>query len=454
MQAKRLAVVTYEAPSLGDRSYLVHDGDKALVVDPQRDHFTYLSTASELGVEITHVLETHVHNDYVSGGLALARRAGAKYGIASAEPVSFAAERTPLEDGDLLEVGSLRLTVFATPGHTPHHLAFVVEDRGGTSVVLTGGSLLHGTTGRTDLFGQEQAVALAQHQWRSARRLLDSLPSAARVLPTHGFGSFCSAHKVDVLALGETIGTERQRNPAALLDLEAFVNSLLADLPPVPAYYAHMAALNRAGAPEPQRVPLQISSEDELDALVRQGAVMVDVRERRNFAEAHRWGALNLELGANLVTYHGWLVPFNRPFLLLSETAEKASEARERLASIGRDVVAGWAQGSVPESRYKVRDFRELARCFKEGQDPEILDVRFTGEWRHAHINGARNIPLPEVGPRLSELHTYREVWVHCAAGFRAAAAASLLSGAGYKPVLIDDDFANAPLAGLEIVTG
>ncbi len=190
---RRLEVVAYDADGLGDRSYLLHDGGKAFVVDPQRDPAPYIETASDLGVDIVLVLETHVHNDYVSGGLALARRTSATYGVPAGVTFDFASETSALEEGDILGVGDLRVRVLSTPGHTPHHLAFVAEDASGRSAVLTGGSLLSGAIGRTDLLGRGQAARLGEAQWRSVRRLLGDLDPATEVLPTHGFGSFCSA---------------------------------------------------------------------------------------------------------------------------------------------------------------------------------------------------------------------------------------------------------------------
>ena len=212
--ARKLDVVVFEAPGLGDRSYLLHDGDKALVVDPQRDPHPYLKTAEDLGLDLTLVLETHVHNDYVSGGLALARRAGATYGVPAGVPFQFSSEAAALEEGDVLRAGDLTVRVLLTPGHTPHHLAFLVTDANGTSAVLTGGSLLPGGTGRTDLFGRDLAVSLGEAQWRSVRRLLDELDPGTSVLPTHGFGSFCSAAIVGGAGSESlTIGSERRRQP-------------------------------------------------------------------------------------------------------------------------------------------------------------------------------------------------------------------------------------------------
>ena len=197
-------VLPIETPPLGDRSYLVHDGEAALVIDPQRDIDRVIALAADAGVRVTHVAETHVHNDYVTGGLALARAAGAAYLVNADDPVSFA--RTPVSDGDRVEVGGMRVRALATPGHTYTHLAYVVEAAGaapgdGVAGVFTGGSLLYGSTGRTDLLGPDATGALTRAQWASARRLARELPDAARIFPTHGFGSFCSATQSDAGAV-------------------------------------------------------------------------------------------------------------------------------------------------------------------------------------------------------------------------------------------------------------
>jgi hydroxyacylglutathione hydrolase len=456
---ERLNVVAFEAPGLGDRSYLVHDGEKAAVVDPQRDPVPYLAAATDLGVEITLVLETHVHNDYVSGGLALSRRAQATYGVPSGESVAFKDECELLDEGDALALGSLALSVLATPGHTPHHLSFLVEDNSGTAAVLTGGSLLAGATGRTDLLGPERAATLAQAQWASVRRLLKDLPAATTVLPTHGFGSFCSVGAVP--ATGElTIATEAERNPAALLELEAFVESLISDPLPVPAYYRYMAPLNRAGAGEPSHRPVPVVGPATLAELLARGTAIVDVRSRRAFAQAHYRGTLNIEIAPSLPTYLGWLVPFSAPLVFVSATLDDVLEARRLLARIGREDLAGWASDEFisalapPQAgHYAVADFQDLARRSETGQFPLVLDVRFAHEWRSGHIRGARHVSLPEIGSVLSVLPGDEEIWVHCAAGFRAAIAASLLSTSGLRPVLVDDVIDNAVAAGLVVVS-
>jgi hydroxyacylglutathione hydrolase len=184
-------VEVVETAELGDRSYVVHDGSVAVVVDPQRDLDRVERVLAGRDLRCRLVLETHIHNDYVTGGFELARRSGARYGVAAGEAVSFG--REPLADGVEREVGNLRVRAVATPGHTDHHLSYVVEDGDGPAAVFTGGSLLYGSTGRPDLLGPQHTDALAHAQWHSARRLAAELPDTTAVYPTHGFGSFCSA---------------------------------------------------------------------------------------------------------------------------------------------------------------------------------------------------------------------------------------------------------------------
>src|SRR5205809_1494321 len=200
-------VVSIDTPALGDRSYLAHDGEVALVVDPQRDIDRMLDLATSRGVRITHVFETHLHNDYLTGGLALARATEAAYHVNGTDPVAF--DRVPAGDGDLIEVSPvLRVRVLATPGHTFTHLSYVLEAEGRPRAVFTGGSLLYGSTGRSDLLGRVHADELARAQFASAHRLAAELPEDAGVYPTHGFGSFYSATQTE--ASSSTIGRERR----------------------------------------------------------------------------------------------------------------------------------------------------------------------------------------------------------------------------------------------------
>lgn len=239
-----IEIDTIETPSLGDRSYLAHDGEQGVVVDPQRDIDRVLELADRRGVRITHVLETHVHNDYVSGGLELSRETGAHYLLPAGSEAEF--EHAVASDGESVEAGSMRLSVLHTPGHTHHHLAYLLADGGGpVETVFSGGSMLYGATGRTDLVGPDSTTELTRAQYRSVRRLAEAAPGGAAVMPTHGFGSFCSA--TPTTGDTSTIDEQRTANPALTMAEQEYVDTLLAGLDAFPAYYAQMGPINRRG---------------------------------------------------------------------------------------------------------------------------------------------------------------------------------------------------------------
>ncbi|MFV2196804.1 MBL fold metallo-hydrolase [Nocardiopsis sp. LOL_012] len=450
-----------ETSSLGDRSYLATDGEVALVVDPQRDVDRIIALAGRLGARITHVVETHIHNDYVSGGLELCRLTGATYAMAAADHVAF--QRTPLSDGDLLGVSPrMRVRAVATPGHTFHHLAYVLEGPDGAEGVFTGGSLLFGTTGRTDLLGREHAETLARHQHASAHRLVDLLPEGSRVWPTHGFGSFCSAAPAEGDA--STVGREKRRNPALRLAADEFVTHTLASLDAYPAYYAHMGVTNLSG-PEPVdlRAPA-VADPPQLRRRLAAGEWVVDLRNRKAYVRAHLAGTVSLALDGPMATWLGWLIDWGAPLTLLGQSADEVARAQRELVRIGIDRIAAAATGT-PERMAaepgQVRsmdtaDFADLAAAL-EGRVPDglpdpgaVLDVRLGREWDDSHVTGAVHIPLPELARRVDEVPE-GAVWVHCGSGYRATVAASLLARAGRRVVVVDDDFAAAAKQGVPV---
>ncbi|WP_101790760.1 MBL fold metallo-hydrolase [Nonomuraea indica] len=455
-------VEVVETSSLGDRSYLAHDGRVALVVDPQRDIDRILTLAGRLGVRVTHAAETHLHNDYVSGGLALARMTGATYLVAGADEVGF--DRLAVADGDEIAVSdAMRVSAVATPGHTFHHLSYILTGPAGPEGVFTGGSLLFGTTGRTDLLGAEHAHTLAHHQHASARRLADLLPDGAQIWPTHGFGSFCSAAQSDAPA--STIGREKQANPALRLEADDFVTRTLAGLDAYPAYYAHMGARNSAGADLLDLTPVRAADAAQLRERIQAGEWVVDLRSRKAFATRHLTGTLSFGLDGPMSTWLGWMAPWGAPITLLGESAEQVAAAQRELARIGIDRPAATATGTPEQwaggeqtrlTGLTVATFADLAaaRAGRTGHDlpaPDVvLDVRMTNEWHDGHIDGATHIPLPELPARLADVPD-GTVWVHCGSGYRAAVATSLLARAGRAVVHIDDDYSGAAAAGLTI---
>ncbi|MEU9827283.1 MBL fold metallo-hydrolase [Micromonospora chersina] len=452
--------------SLGDRSYLASDGRVAVVVDPQRDIDRIMYLAGAKGVRITHVVETHIHNDYVSGGLELARVTGAHYLVATADEVGF--DRVPVSDGDLVAVSDgVRLRVIGTPGHTFHHLSYVLDEAADgawqPAGVFTGGSLLFGTTGRTDLLGKAHAHELAHHQHASATRLADLLPDGAQVWPTHGFGSFCSASQAD--APDSTIGREKQANPVLKLAADQFVTETLAGLDAFPAYYAHMGVANAGPAPV-DLTPATRADAAQLRDRIAAGEWVVDLRHRKAYGASHLAGTVALGLDGPMSTWLGWLIDWGVPITLLAETPEQVADAQRELVRIGIDRPAAQATGAPeqwaasPDQLRELRlaDFPALVAA-RAGSPPAglpapdvVLDVRMTNEWRASHLDGAVHIPLPDLPGRLADVPA-GAVWVHCGSGYRAAAAASLLANAGREVVVIDDKFDQAGAAGLEIVT-
>lgn len=436
-----VTVVTIETPSLGDRSYLAHDGRSAVVVDPQRDIDRVLEVARTCGVEITHVFETHLHNDYLTGGLALADLTGADYHVNGADEVGF--DRVPIGDGDVVDVSpSMRLRALATPGHTFTHLSYVLEENRVPVAAFTGGSLLFGSAGRPDLFGPDHAERLAYHQHASVQRLARDLPDDVDVLPTHGFGSFCSSTQTS--ATSSTIGAERLTNPALSTPAPAWVGELLAGLDDWPSYYVRMGRANAAGPSSSDlRPPVQIDPEHVHQAL-RRGQWLIDVRDRADFATKHVQGSYNFGLDGQFATYVGWLVPWGTSLTLMGRTSEQLALAQRELSRIGIDrppVAVGaprdWTDGAL--GSFPRATFADLAQA-QCHRDVAVLDVRRAPEWEAGHLPGSTNIAIHELMDRLDEVPS-GEVWVHCASGYRASVAASILAAAEVSVVAVDDDY-------------
>ncbi|MEO3782279.1 rhodanese-like domain-containing protein [Actinocorallia sp. B10E7] len=448
-----IEIIPVDTPTLGDRSYLVTDGESAFVVDPQRDMDRMLDLARDRGVAIRHVFETHIHNDYVTGGLALARETGAAYHVNDDDPVAF--EHSPVHDGDVIEVGPrMRVRAMSTPGHTHTHLSYVLLDGDEPKAVFTGGSLLYGSTGRPDLLGPDHTDTLVHAQYRTARRLASELPDDTEVYPTHGFGSFCSSTQSEASA--STIGQERRTNPVLTQDEQEYVETLLVGLDAYPAYYAHMGPRNAEGPDAPDLSEPRRADAAELRRRLEAGEWVVDLRSRKAFAAGHLGGTFNFGLDGAFSTYLGWLIPWGTPVSLLGESPEEIAEAQRELVRIGIDRPASaadggpsaWA-GGEPLREFQLASFTELA-AVRHHRPVVVLDVRRNDEWRQSHLPGAVHIPLHELLSRMDEVPD-GELWTHCGSGYRAAIAGSILSAAGRRVVVVDDDYADAVNSGIEV---
>ena len=435
-------------PGLGNATYLLASDGEAVVVDPPRDAWRVTAVTDARGWRLTHVVETHVHNDYLSGALEL--RAERRAAIVAPARGRYAFEHRGVDDGDSLEVGGLRLVARATPGHTREHLAWEVIPDGATgpSAVLTGGSLLVGSAGRTDLLGPDATGELTAAQYRSLRSLA-SLPDDVAVLPTHGPGSFCTAGPVDG-SRTSTIGLERQTNPLLRAsDEAAFRAALLGGLGAYPTYYREMAAINRAGPPVVGRpVTPPLLDPAAFARAVAVGAHVVDGRPRAEFAAGHLPGSLSIELDESFASYVGWFVPFGAAVaLVLPEPLEATlEEATVQLFRIGYDRVAGaliggvaaWESSGDRLDSYPTTTMEALHAQAIAGADGYALDVRDPHEWHEdGVVPGAIQIPLGELPDRLASVPRDGPVTVLCRSGRRAGIAASLLDVAGIEVRLI-----------------
>ena len=428
---------------LGDTSYVLTWGDEAVVIDPQRDVERFVDAARAHGATVRRVVETHVHNDYVSGALELRAATGAEiWGPAEA---GYAFGYRSVENGTEIPLGDAALLGVATPGHTPEHFAYLLRDGGDRIALFSGGSLTVGGAGRTDLLGPELTDELTRLQFHSMRRLAD-LPDEVRVLPTHGAGSFCA-----VVSPGQertsTIAEERATNLSFTeTDEEAFVRRQLTGLMAFPDYYADMAPINRTGPPVLGAAPRpQAMTADHVADALAAGARLVDARDGAAFAERHVAGSLNVPLEPSFASYVGWLLPFATPVVLCMPDDDALDEASVQLRRIGWDAILGHLAGGIDAWTASGRATRSfpilrLERLIDEiaaGDAGEILDVRQTTEWDAGHLEGSRHLFVGDLPERLDALdHSVRQT-VICASGYRSSMAASLLDGAGVSVRLV-----------------
>ena len=437
---------------LGHISALVVDDAKAVaaVVDPRRDVDVYLREAGARGLRITHVVETHLHNDYVSGARELAALSGAEHVIGAGAELAF--EHRPLADGDHFTSGSLSFTAVATPGHTPEHMAYTVADRSRSDdpmLLFSGGSLLVGAVGRTDLLGAQSAEPYARQQFHSLHDRLLAQQDYVELLPTHGGGSLCSK---DISSTPRsTVGYERRHNGLlAINEIEAFVRALLDGQPSFPRYFARMRPLNQAGPAPLGRISEPVPLDpDQVERLLADGGQAIDLRSPTDFALAHLPAALSMPAGSSFGTWLGWVAPHDRPLVLVMDSAADWDDALRQALRIGYDNVQGYLHGGMGrwQGRGKpietsrgatvgeLRRWLEGADAGRDGVAPLVLDVRQRDEYERGHVPGAVHLMAGELPDRLSELPRDRPLVTICSVGYRSSVAAGLLRRAGFSDV-------------------
>lgn len=449
----------YDA-KLAQASYLIgcQQTGEAVVVDPNRDIEQYLDAAAAEGVRITHVTETHIHADFISGARELAQRAGAQLLLSDDGDANWKyayageARARLLKDGDVVGVGSIRLDILHTPGHTPEHLSFLVTDPPTSDRpwgILTGDFVFVGDVGRPDLL--EKAAKMPGTMEAAARALFHSLqrfrelPDYVQVWPGHGAGSACGK------ALGalpsSTVGYEKIANwGVGTTDEELFVRLVLEGQPEPPKYFAEMKRINKEGPRSLGRFtrPARLSL-DRLEPLIGKGALVVDTRHMADYAAGHVPTTINIPLNNSFTTWAGWLVPYDTDFYLIinDQCTHCVYEAVRDLAMIGLDRVAGyfgsetigaWAATGRPLSSVPQVTSRDLAKQLRQGS-VTVLDVRGRSEWEAGHVPGVTNIPVGYLADRLGDIPRDEPVVVHCQGGARSAIAASLLRARGYTNV-------------------
>lgn len=450
-----MKIINLDTATLGDRSYIAHDGKTALVIDPQRDIDRIEEIIRAENVQIGAVVETHMHNDYVSGGLVLARKYDVQYLTSAQDPVSF--DRQAVKDEEVINIGDFAIKALHTPGHTFTHMSYVLlTPENNAQSIFTGGSMLHGSTGRPDLLGWDHAATLAGLQHGSAHRIIELLEDKVTVHPTHGFGSFCAA--TSTCGDSSTIADEKRTNPALLLDRERFISETLAGLDAFPAYYKHMGAANLTGAGPIDLSELKAMSTDELLKAIKTGTWVVDLRSRNSFIQGHLPGSLSFGLDGSFATYFGWIFPYENKLMLVSDKKEDIATAQRELVRIGIDRPDGALlsdlKGIPGLAMNKQVTFKDVPEGLRN-PDVLILDARRNSERNASHIEGTKHIPLHELRIRIAELPIEKEIWVHCAGAYRASASLGILESAGYKAALINESYEKClNVAALNIVTG
>ncbi len=431
---------------LSHASYMVGCGSVAAVIDPQRDIGIYLEEANKHAFKIEHVIETHLHADFVSGHRELAALTGAKIYVGTGSGATF--PHVPVEDGDEIAFGSAKLRFLETPGHTIESVSIVVTDFERSPepwCVLTGDTLFIGDVGRPDLSPGLTPQQLAGMLFDSLHAKLLALPDSVLVYPAHGAGSLCGRQMSSERS--STIGQQRISNYALRAhDKETFVQLLTAELPERPGYFALDAEINRSGAvPVAELPPPPPLRPGELIEKQRAGAVVLDTRPTQQFGAAHIPGSIQIGLAGQYASWAGMILGLGLDILIVAEDDERVAESRLRLARVGiervtgylADGIAGWIREGLPVERAPQISVDQLYGLLSESpKDLQVIDVRRPVEWQEGHVGGAALKPLNKLSSMLEDLDSSVPLAVYCRSGYRSSIGASLLQRAGFQQVV------------------
>lgn len=437
-----MKIQRFEVPGLAQYSYVVSADGKAAVIDAIRDVDRYLEYAAQESLTITHVLETHIHADFAAGSTALADATFAELALSAydkGEHYVYSMQHRAVSDNDTIEIGSVRLRILHTPGHTPEHISFVLFDtqRSATepAAIFSGDFLFVGSLGRPDLLGEEAKQGLARQLYASLHTRIASLPDGIAVYPGHGAGSLCGSGMSE--RAESTLGYERATNPLFEKNEQDFIREILNSVPPMPAYYPRMKELNSHGATVLKAVPggLKLSSMELKELVAQPDVTVIDLRRPEAFGGAHIAGSINIGAGQNLSLWAGWMVDPAQRIVIVSDKGDDEA-SRRALIRVGLDRIAGYLAKGMPAWIDAGLDFVRTTQVstaevlHREGA-PFVLDVRSGSEWASGHIEGATHIMLGDLAKRLNEVPSDRPIITVCGSGYRSSIAASVLARHG-----------------------
>ena len=429
---------------LAHASYLLASEGEGVVVDPQRDVELYLTAAAQQGVTIRHIVESHLHADFVSGHKELAARTGAKIYIGAQAGATF--PHVPVRDGFELKFGKASMRVLETPGHTLESICLVVIDEEKSSepwAVLTGDTLFIGDVGRPDLSPRHTPAELAGMLYDSLHTKLLALADNVLVYPAHGAGSLCGKNMR--AERSSTIGTERLTNYALQIrSREEFILQLTSNLPARPEYFLKDAEINRTGATALAELPpLRAIAPRELNARLSEGEIALDVRAGEEFAAGHVPGSINIALSGQFASWAGTVLGLSAHPVLIAESDSQLEEARLRLARVGIEVLDGYLEGGISAWRragYALAKISQMSVSELDARlksnEIQVLDVRRAPEWDAAHIQNATWWPLDNFRVSPPEMDHEAAIAIHCKGGYRSMIASSLLQRAGFKSII------------------
>lgn len=429
---------------LAHSSYLLGGANTCAIIDPRRDIEIYLQAAADMGMKITHILETHLHADFISGHLDLAEATGAVIYAPKSAKCQFG--HKAVKEGDTFKIEDMHIRVLETPGHTPEHLSYVVTDtsRGSEpAAVFCGDTLFVGDVGRPDLF-PGIARELAHKLYDSLHGKLMALPDFCDVYPAHGAGSLCGR------AMGAkrttTIGYERRYNSVLqIADREKFIQSLTTHMPAAPDHFSRCSSVNGKGPALVRTLPEIVAMPPAAfkKASEKKNTIVLDIRSYEAFGGQHVPGSFHIDFGGNFATFAGWILPPDSNVLLVAASLAEAREAGVLLKRVGVDKAIGyldggmyaWAKEGYPANHVPQISADELNRIMVKGQELVLVDVRAAGEFEARHIQGAVNIAAPDMRARRDTLRKSKPIALICSTGHRSSLAAALLKQRGFEHV-------------------